>query len=132
MFHVNECCCAWIIICISLHRFKHVLVNLYYCMFIVQIKIQPPSLNVVSVEYSSRQVGAEVQYLFFTKHGWSSFSLKELPSAVTVSWRGCERFSKMDDSLVIIALLSPTSSTNSRQQPRMELVLLTRLSIFFF
>lgn len=44
----------------AVHRtegFKHVLVNPYYCMFIVQIKIQPPSLNVGSVEYSSRQVG---------------------------------------------------------------------------
>lgn len=38
----------------------------------------------------------------------------------------------MDDSLAIIVLLSPTSSTESRQQPRMDLAPLTRLSISLF
>ncbi|TWW74579.1 hypothetical protein D4764_14G0005820 [Takifugu flavidus] len=62
------------------------------------------------------------------QRGWSSHSLKELPSAVRVSCRGWDVLFNMDDSLAI-NLPFPTTSTESRGHPRTELALLTSLSI---
>ncbi|TWW56197.1 Activity-dependent neuroprotector homeobox protein [Takifugu flavidus] len=66
----------------------------------------------------------DLRYLSFTQRGWSSRSLKELPSAVRVSCRGWDVLFNMDDSLAII-LPFPTTSTESRGHPRTELALLT-------
>ncbi|TWW53485.1 hypothetical protein D4764_0294140 [Takifugu flavidus] len=69
--------------------------------------------------------------LQFPPRGWSSRSLKELPSAVRVSCRGWDVLFNMDDSLAII-LPFPTTSTKSRGHPRTELALLDSLSILFY
>ena len=52
--------------------------------------------------------------------GCISLSLKELPSAVTVTCRGRDSCTSSTDSLSII-LLSPTTFTRSRGHPRVEL-----------
>ena len=49
----------------------------------------------------------DLQYLSFTHLGCISLLLKELPSAVIVTCRGCDSCSSSDDSLSII-LLPPT------------------------
>ncbi|KAI3353977.1 hypothetical protein L3Q82_018537 [Scortum barcoo] len=71
----------------------------------------------------------DLRYLSFTQRGWSSRSLKELPRAVRVSCRGWDVLFNRDDSLAIILLPFPTTSTESRGHPRTELALLTSLSI---
>ena len=56
-----------------------------------------------------------------------SLLLKELPSAEIVSCRGRDSCTSSDDSLSII-LLSPTTCTESRGHPRMQLAFLISLS----
>lgn len=47
--------------------------------------------------------------LTFTRHGWSSQSVTELPSTVSVSWRGWDRLSNTNDSSELVLLTSLTS-----------------------
>ena len=68
----------------------------------------------------------ELRYLSFTHFGCISLLLKELPSAEIVSCRGWDSCISSDDSLSII-LLSPTTCTESRGHPRMELAFLMSL-----
>ena len=72
----------------------------------------------------------DLRYLSFTHLGCISLSLKELPSAVKVSCRGWNFCTSSDVSLSII-LLSPTTCTGSRGDPRMELAFFISLSSLF-
>ena len=69
----------------------------------------------------------DLRYLSFTHFGCISLLLKELPSAVRVTCRGWDSCTSSDDSLSII-LLSPTTCTEPRGHPRMEMAFLTSLS----
>ena len=84
---------------------------------------------VLIVEFDiSRKEGPELP-LLHTLGVYISLLLKELPSAVKVTYRGWGSCTS-DDSLSII-LLSPTTRTGSRGHSRMELAILIRLSNLF-